>query len=89
MSEVEEITAEDTGKFLITTQGSQHIWDNDERTWTRLQRDGLNKMDHDGRKVRIQRVKRFPKVGGVFYIWFEDQWHQSSTIRKIERITDE
>jgi hypothetical protein len=90
---VTELTDASTGKWLIETQGSTHLWDLDEMTWVRTQRDGLNPMDYDGKTLPIIHVKRMPKVGDTFFVWTSDhaqafygEWHQSSTIKSITKV---
>lgn len=88
------LTPQDTGRWRITTQGSVHEWDLDAMTWTRSSVDGLNPMSKDGRTVVITAVERWPAVGSVFFVWCTERpqqirpdWHQSSIVRSIERIT--
>jgi len=85
------------GKWLITTQGSQHIWDLDNMTYQRLPGNGRGQFAHDNTTVHITRVDRWPHEGETFFIWFDDpdkpelleHWRQSSTIVRIEPVTNE
>lgn len=77
------------GRWRIVTQGSEHIWDLDEGTWVRHQRDGLNPMEIDERVQRLDSIFRWPQVGGTFYVVSGGRWHQSSTIRSITLIPKE
>ena len=94
--EVDALSPESTGRWLVTTQGSQHIWDLDAMTYRRLPGDASGMFSHDDRVVRITRVERWPAVGGTSFLWFDDpehpafveHWRQSSRIEKIERLDE-
>lgn len=94
---MKQIKPGSTGRYKITTQGSEHLWDLDAMTWVRTQKDGWNPMpDKDGVVVRIEDVLRWPKVGSGFLVscttrpqQIRAEWHQSSTIRSIEKIEEE
>lgn len=78
------------GKWRIITQGSEHIWDLDKRTWLRVQHDGLNPMPEiDNRERPLDSIMRWPVVGGTFYVVSGERWHQSSTIRAILPVEEE
>lgn len=92
-----EITAEDTGVFLVKTRGSEHLWNLDEGWYIRnpgrvgetnseLMRglDGFN-----GVRLPLDKVHMWPKVGASFHVVLPPPryFHQSSTIRSIERIS--
>lgn len=87
-----ELSPESRGKWLITTQGSQHVWDLDAMTYRRLPGEGRGKFAHDGRVVRITRVEAWPRIGQTFLLWFDDpehpelleHWRRSSRINNIE-----
>lgn len=89
----ETIGPESTGRWLITTQGSQHVLDVDEQTYQRLPGRGRSGFAHDQRTVPFSRVEQRPAVGSAFVLWFDDPdspdeivyWRRSSTIRAIER----
>lgn len=92
---VEELTAESTGAWLVTTQGTTHIWDMDNRTYER--RPGpttrAGAFEFDGAPQPITHVDIYPKVGGVARVWFDDPadpyrelFRQSSTVARIERV---
>ncbi|MFS3128098.1 hypothetical protein ACLM5J_06810 [Nocardioides sp. Bht2] len=62
------------GVWLVETQGSSHIWDLDNMTYTR--RPGPSShaggMRFDGNAMPITRVEAWPKVGESFFVWFDD-----------------
>ncbi|QYJ03103.1 hypothetical protein KUV85_12245 [Nocardioides panacisoli] len=88
----------DGGRWLVTTQGSTHIWDLDAWTYTRMpgahSRSGAFVQDQVANP--ITRVERWPRVNKASLVWFNDathphyveQWRQSSTIVSIERLPD-
>jgi len=97
---VSELTPQCTGTWLVTTQGSEHVWDLDAMTYRRLPGRGRGQFALDGVEVRITRVDRWPVLGGTSLIWFDDpehperleHWRQSSRIVSIvpfERSLDE
>jgi hypothetical protein len=96
MSEIKQLKADAKGKYLITTQGSQHLWDMDQEpwTWVRMQKDGLNPMYFDERTQYIRIIEAMPAVGGTFRIWWSETpdgmvtWHISSIIVKIEKVEE-
>lgn len=98
-AQVEELTAEHTGRWLVTTQGSRHVWDLDEMTYMRLPTEASKSgaMPHDGRPVRIDRVVWWPKVGERSWLWFDDpqyplfveHYRINSVIKRIERLADD
>lgn len=94
---IDALSPDDTGRWLVTTQGSRHIWDLDQRTYQRLPGEGRSSFAHDGGIMTLTRVERWPAVGNTSFIWFDDptephmieHWRQSSTIVSIERLEDE
>lgn len=91
--EVSVLTRGMSGRWLVTTQGSQHVWDLDAMTYQRIPGRGSAQMAHDHQTHPIVRVEVRPIVGGYFRVWFTDpddpgweQFRQSSTIRRIERL---
>ncbi|MCB1257305.1 MAG: hypothetical protein KDB26_09385 [Microthrixaceae bacterium] len=90
---VQELTADTGGVWLVTTQGSTHIWDLDSWTYTRRPGRGRGNFQGDGVPQRIWSVGRFPKVGESFYVELDDtvdqvQTRLSTEVRRIERISD-
>lgn len=93
---VQELTPDMKGSWLVTTQGSKHIWNLDEMTYCRLHSTNLNAMDYDNTVVRITRVEKWPAVGSSSLIFYDDllnpvfkeQWRICSTIVSIEKIED-
>lgn len=91
--QVERLGPNMGGRWLVTTQGSEHIWDLDEMTYCRLPGESSRRFDHDSRFHPIDRVEWWPAVGECSLIFYTDpherlieQWRQSSTIRRIERL---
>lgn len=96
---ITKLGPDDTGVYLVTTQGSQHIWNLDDMTYTRLP--GLQSksgsMEFDAIPVKLTRVERWPEVGSTSFIFYDDlympdtleQWRQSSRIDRIEKIDNE
>ncbi|TXH08382.1 MAG: hypothetical protein E6R04_11085 [Spirochaetes bacterium] len=93
---VDELTAAMAGIWKVTTQGSEHIWNLDAGTY--LRSPGAASLsgafDYDNVAHKITRVDIYPEVEGYFRVWFDDplnpmereQWRQSSTIVRIERV---
>ncbi|BBY99434.1 hypothetical protein [Mycolicibacterium fallax] len=82
------------GRWLVTTRGSQHIWDLDRMTYTRIPGAGRGQFIGDGQPQRIWNIGAWPKVGQSFYLewdWTYDavQTRLSSTVQKIERLADD
>lgn len=89
---VDELTSTTGGRWLVTTQGSQHIWDLDSWTYERRPGRGRGNFQGDGVPQRIWRVGRFPRVGESFYVELDDtatsvQTRLSTEVVRIERIT--
>lgn len=90
----QQLTPEDVGRWLVITQGSEHVFDLDRLTYQRLPGHGRGAFSYDSAVLPLGRVDRWPAVGGTFLIWFDDpsrpdeveHWRQSSTIRSIERL---
>lgn len=95
---VTALTAEMRGRWIVTSQGSTHLWDLDALTYTR--RPGpaspSGSFDYDGIAHRITRVTRWPRVGDQSLVWFDDpaspfdteQFRRSSVIVSITRAPD-
>lgn len=62
------------GRWLVTTQGTTHLWDLDAVTYER--RPGPHSragaFDHDRAAHPISRVELWPVVGGRSFLWFDD-----------------
>lgn len=93
---VDELDETSTGRWLVTTVRSQHIWDCDARTYQRLPGHDGKQFAHDNRIAAITRVERWPRVGATSLLWFDDpnhphqleHWRQCSWIQSIQRLTD-
>lgn len=96
MSETEtvsELTSEMSGVWLVTTQGSTHVWDLDAWTYTRRPGRGRGDFVGDGVPQRIWCVGRFPRVGESFYVELDESLTQvqtrlSTEVVRIERLSD-
>ena len=96
---VDALVPEMTGMWLVKTQGSEHIWNLDHSTYTRLpgsrSRSGTFAFDHQ--PMAITRVERWPRVGFTSLVWYADptnplsteHWRRSSRIVAITRIDRE
>ncbi|MGZ6771752.1 MAG: hypothetical protein ACXVGA_04385 [Mycobacteriaceae bacterium] len=84
------------GRWLVTTQGSEHIWDLDLMTYLRLPGEGRGQFDQDRQVVAIGRVAVWPEVGSCSLLFYDDpdrphtheQWRKSSRIRRIRRLPE-
>ena len=90
---VQELTSDMGGVWLVTTQGSTHIWDLDNWTYTRRPGRGRGNFVGDGVPQRIWSVGRFPKLGESFYVELDESLTQvqtrlSTEVVRIERISD-
>jgi hypothetical protein len=54
---VDALHAELGGRWLVTSQGSRHIWDLDAMTYQRLPGNGPKQFDYDGEVHHITRVQ--------------------------------
>lgn len=98
MQTVDELTPDMGGRWLVETQGSRHEWDLDAMTFMRMPGpDSLSGgMRFDGEPMTITRVQRWPKVGSVSILFYDDPtipefveyWRQSSTIKSITPIKE-
>lgn len=96
--QVDELTSEHTGRWLVTTKSTLHLWDLDAMTYVRMPSEDSKSgsMENDERAVRIGRVVWWPKVGKRPYFWFDDpespmffeHWRINSEVQKIERLSD-
>lgn len=86
------------GRWLVTTQGTHHIWDLEALTYTRIPGadSHAGAMVHDCVAHLITRVTWWPRVGSVSLVWFDDpdrptsheQWRRSSRIKSIEPLAE-
>lgn len=62
------------GRWIVKTQGSEHVWDLDLNLYERHQLDGLNPMRCDRQPLALppHNVLRWPEVGQVFIILVAD-----------------
>ena len=92
---VEELTAESKGRWLVTTQGTRHIWDLDAMTYARFP--GAESLRGsclaDAEDLPIIDVGRYPRVGDVSEVLCGNpnmpgmlHWRRSSTVARIERL---
>jgi hypothetical protein len=80
----------------VKTTGSEHIWNLDHMTYTRipqsLSRSGAFAFDHQ--PMAITRVDRWPRIGSTSLLWYNDptepdrieHWRQSSPVVTISEI---
>jgi hypothetical protein len=81
-----------TGRYLVTSRGSQHVWDLDKMTYTRLPGETSQLFPYDGQAMEINKVEVWPAVGLVSRVIYDDpdvpeaieHFRQSSLIRSIE-----
>ncbi|MBU8826962.1 hypothetical protein [Mycolicibacterium goodii] len=93
---VEKLDPAMGGVWLVVSQGSQHIWDLDTMTYTRVPgaRSLSGKFAMDGKPIPIARVERWPQVGATSLFFFDDStdaaryehYRQSSRIDSITRV---
>lgn len=88
---VEQLVPGMTGRWRVLTRGSEHVWDLDKMTYTRLPGASSSAFAHDGATASIRSVERWPRVGHTSFLFFDDpndalieQWRISSTIQRIE-----
>lgn len=93
---VTELTPHMTGRWLVTTSGSRHVWDMDNGTYTRMPGEGRGRFTGDGAALSIYAVRVYPRVGASFYVELDDpadplqvQWRLSSTVERIEPLRDD
>lgn len=69
---VTELTAESTGTWLVTTQGTRHLWNLDNLTYERFPApDSLTgRMLGDCAANPILKIEAYPLVGHSFLLWF-------------------
>jgi hypothetical protein len=93
---VDTIDANSTGRYLVSTQSSQHIWDLDAMTYQHLSTKRGSGSPQDTEVLPITVVERWPAVGCTSLLWFDElvetilpieHWRQSSTIVSIEQLT--
>ncbi|WP_150461067.1 hypothetical protein [Nesterenkonia ebinurensis] len=98
--QIARLTAGSGGRWLVTTEGSQSIWDLEKMTYLRSPRrnsvSGALERDHE--QWKILQVLRWPQVGDYFHVLFEKpdapqlangmiiKFRTSSIIRSIERL---
>lgn len=93
--QVQELTSGCTGRWLVATRGSEHVFDLDAGTYRRTPRSGRGAFPYDGKTVVLNKIEVWPRVGCAFLIWFDDvdfpalleRWHRSSTVTAITRAT--
>lgn len=91
---MKELTPDARGTFLVTTQGSTHLWEiTDEGVFVTRNPDGrvsgnpygLDSLN--GRRL-LAHVERWPEVGYTFKVWIggDIPWTRSSIIRDITEV---
>lgn len=67
---VEELTPGMTGRWIVQTQGTLHLFDLDAHEYERRQHDGLNPMRQDHTRVALpdDAIIVWPTVGSMFRI---------------------
>lgn len=71
--QVVRLAAGSGGRWLVTTRGSQSIWDLEKMTYLRSPRRNSisGALDRDHHQWRILQVLRWPRVGDYFHVLFE------------------
>jgi hypothetical protein len=93
---VGELTPETRGSWLVSSEGTQHLWDLDTGVYARFPTSVslAGEFDYDAELQRITRVEVWPQVGRSFVVFCDDpafpdsieQWRRSSWIKNIERL---
>ena len=85
-----------SGRWLVGTRNTQHLWDLDTMAHTRLSGPRSSYMEHDGRACHISRVVIWPRVGIRAFVWVEDpsdplmeHYRVTSPVRSIRRVRDQ
>ena len=91
---VTELTPGMGGRWLVTTRGSQHVFDLNTMTYNRIPGAGRGQFLGDGQPQRIWNIGAWPKVGASFYLEWDWTYTQvqtrlSSTVQRIERLVDD
>lgn len=92
----ELLDATATGVWLVTTVGSQHLWDfsrSPDIYWTRLPGIGSPGLGADGQAHLLTLVEAWPRVGASTLVFFDDPddfvmelWRVSSPVVRIEKL---
>ena len=87
-----------TGVWLVTTAGSQHIWDFSRSPyiyWTRLPGVGSPNLGADSQAHRLTLVEAWPRIGASTLVFFDDpndfvmeQWRISSPVVRIDELVE-
>ncbi len=90
---VQELGPEMTGRWLVSTGGSTHVWDLNAMTYTRVPGPGRGNSPYDNVALPIWDVKAWPKLGQSFYVELDAtatqiEWRMSTEVRRIERMAD-
>lgn len=95
---LDKLDAAVSGVWLVISKGSQHMWNLDAMTDTRVP--GAARLSGtfalDGRPIPIARVERWPRVGATSLFFFDDptetaryeHYRQSSRIKSITRVAE-
>lgn len=91
MNKVTELTADMTGTWEVTTQGSVHTWNLDEGWYARRrvreeQHSSMTAFPQE-QKVYWVEVREWPQVGRTFLTILSGDipWHRSSRIAMIQK----
>jgi hypothetical protein len=96
VDEVAELTGSENGQWRVFTRDSSHVFDFDARTVMRVP--GANAIPGENDRPRALRSIEVCKVGQRgFWTMHTDNWsptidyvwHDSSVVRRIERLTDQ
>lgn len=87
------LTENDRGTFVVTTQGSTHLWEiTDDGVWVTRNPGAESHWSMrdfpNGRRNRATKVVSWPEVDGMFlyFLHGDTPWTRSSRIRSIERV---
>ena len=79
-----------SGRWVVTTRTSRHVWDFDQMTYLRLRGPSGPVFDNDGVALDITHIGIYPAVGGSSLMFYDDpdneavqRWRQSATIVSI------
>ena len=69
---VTELTPESTGRWVLTSRGSHHLIDLDQRTYERRPGPDSQDFPYDRMPMELLRIDAWPKVGERMLIWLQD-----------------
>lgn len=88
---VGELGPTSTGRWVVRTRDSEHLFDLDAKTYRRSPGKSKFVSTHDQRTATLTCVELWPRVGEPFLIWIDDpdkpdlleHWHKSSIVQSI------